>query len=208
MSINSWLEDELYQQYLRDSASVDESWKPLFDSRREPANGDRTAPASAPAAAPAPAPSGTLVPLRGASARVAQNMSASLSMPLATSQRTIPVKVIVVANDITYKIGSFGPAEDQFFYLVTQYARARGIPRIYLSANSGARIGLAEEVLPLFSAAWSDKDAPHKGIKYLYLTPENYIKVQEKGTDAVRVKEIEDEGEEEAAGALTKAGAG
>src|SRR6185295_18273874 len=36
----------------------------------------------------------SLTPMRGASARVAQNMEASLSMPLATSQRTIPVKVI------------------------------------------------------------------------------------------------------------------
>ncbi|KAJ3885863.1 acetyl-CoA carboxylase [Lentinula edodes] len=53
-------------------------------------------------------------------------------------------RVVVVANDITYKIGSFGPMEDQFFYLVTQYARELGLPRIYLSANSGARIGLGE----------------------------------------------------------------
>ncbi len=36
----------------------------------------------------------TLVPLRGAAARIAENMNASLSMPLATSQRVIPVKVI------------------------------------------------------------------------------------------------------------------
>ncbi|KAF6761596.1 acetyl CoA carboxylase [Ephemerocybe angulata] len=104
-------------------------------------------------------------------------------------------KVVVVANDITYKIGSFGPAEDQFFYLVTQYARARGLPRIYLSANSGARIGLAEEVLPLFSAAWAEADHPEKGINYLYLTPDNYLKVKEKGANAVKVEEIEDEGE-------------
>ena len=62
-------------------------------------------------------------------------------------------KVVVIANDITYKIGSFGPIEDQFFYLVTKYAREHGLPRIYLSANSGARIGLAEEVMTLFSCA-------------------------------------------------------
>jgi acetyl-CoA carboxylase/biotin carboxylase 1 len=30
-------------------------------------------------------------------------------------------KVVVIANDITYKIGSFGPIEDQFFYIVTKY---------------------------------------------------------------------------------------
>ncbi|TFK29759.1 acetyl CoA carboxylase [Coprinopsis marcescibilis] len=104
-------------------------------------------------------------------------------------------KVIVVANDITYKIGSFGPVEDQFFYLVTEYAREHGLPRIYLSANSGARIGVAEEVLPLFSAAWADALQPDKGINYLYLTPENYLKLKEKFPDSARVEEIEDEGE-------------
>jgi 2-oxoglutarate dehydrogenase E1 component len=35
-----------------------------------------------------------LAPLRGAAARIAENMTASLSIPLATSQRIIPVKVI------------------------------------------------------------------------------------------------------------------
>lgn len=104
-------------------------------------------------------------------------------------------RVVVVANDITFKIGSFGPVEDQFFYLVTQYARKHGLPRIYLSANSGARIGIAEELLPLFSAAWNDNDHPEKGVNYLYLTPENLIKIEEKGKDIVRVEEIQDQGE-------------
>ncbi|KAH6915859.1 acetyl CoA carboxylase [Coprinopsis sp. MPI-PUGE-AT-0042] len=104
-------------------------------------------------------------------------------------------KAIVVANDITFKIGSFGPVEDQFFYLVTQYARQHGLPRIYLSANSGARIGVAEEVIPLFSAAWTDSARPEKGIEYLYLTPENYLKLKEKSPESVRVEEIEESGE-------------
>ncbi|KAG6886203.1 hypothetical protein C0993_010765 [Termitomyces sp. T159_Od127] len=104
-------------------------------------------------------------------------------------------KVVVISNDITYKIGSFGPTEDQFFYLVTQYAREHGLPRIYLSANSGARIGIAEEIWPLFSAAWNDDAHPEKGISYLYLTPENYLTLQEKGGDAVRAIEIEEGGE-------------
>ncbi|KAF8647743.1 hypothetical protein AX16_006578 [Volvariella volvacea WC 439] len=104
-------------------------------------------------------------------------------------------RVVVVANDITYRIGSFGPQEDQFFYLVTQYAREQGLPRIYLSANSGARIGIAEEVLPLLSAAWNDDEHPEKGVSYLYLTPENMIKLQEKGGEAVRVEEVEVNGE-------------
>ncbi|PFH51931.1 hypothetical protein AMATHDRAFT_141248 [Amanita thiersii Skay4041] len=114
---------------------------------------------------------------------------------LCTPEYPLGRKVVVVANDITYKIGSFGPLEDQFFYLVTQYAREQGLPRIYLSANSGARIGLAEEVLPLFSAAWNHDEQPEKGISYLYLTPENYLKLQEKGNDIVRTVEIEENGE-------------
>ncbi len=59
-------------------------------------------------------------------------------------------RFIVVANDITYKIGSFGPKEDYFFNKCTELARKLGIPRIYLSANSGARLGLAEELMPAF----------------------------------------------------------
>ena len=32
LGINSWLEDELYQQYLHDRSTVDESWKHLFET--------------------------------------------------------------------------------------------------------------------------------------------------------------------------------
>ncbi len=104
-------------------------------------------------------------------------------------------RVVAVANDITFKIGSFGPMEDQFFYLVTQYARDHGIPRIYLSANSGARLGVADELVPLFSAAWNDEARPEKGVEYLYLTHENYLALQEKGGDSVRTVDVEVNGE-------------
>jgi acetyl-CoA carboxylase/biotin carboxylase 1 len=114
---------------------------------------------------------------------------------LRTPEFPLGRKVVVVANDITYKIGSFGPVEDQFFYLVTKYAREQGLPRIYLSANSGARIGVAEEIMPLFSAAWNDNDRPEKGVSYLYLTHENFLKLQEKAANAVRTVEIQENGE-------------
>jgi acetyl-CoA carboxylase/biotin carboxylase 1 len=54
--------------------------------------------------------------------------------------------VILIANDLTYCIGSFGPKEDLVFYRASKMARQLGIPRIYFAANSGARIGLSEEV--------------------------------------------------------------
>ncbi|KIJ55614.1 hypothetical protein M422DRAFT_199902 [Sphaerobolus stellatus SS14] len=104
-------------------------------------------------------------------------------------------RVVAIANDITYKIGSFGPQEDRFFNLASQYARKTGIPRIYLSANSGARIGIAEEVFPLFSVAWNDPEHPDKGIDYLYLTHENYLVLQEKGGQSVITADIEVDGE-------------
>jgi len=81
-------------------------------------------------------------------------------------------RFIIIANDITYKIGSFGPAEDKFFHKCSELARKLGIPRIYLSANSGARIGMAEELIPHFSVAWKDPGKPESGFDYLYLTSE------------------------------------
>ncbi|SCU82993.1 LAMI_0C01618g1_1 [Lachancea mirantina] len=100
---------------------------------------------------------------------------------------------VVVANDITFKIGSFGPQEDDFFNKVTEYARKRGIPRIYLSANSGARIGIAEELVPLFNVAWNDAKNPSKGFAYLYLTSEGLseLKLQGKESSVVTERVVE-----------------
>ena len=97
-------------------------------------------------------------------------------------------RFIIVANDITYQIGSFGPQEDKFFHQCTELARKLGIPRIYLSANSGARIGMAEELIPHFSVAWNDAARPEAGFKYLYLTPakqKQFAKSKEVQTELV-----------------------
>ncbi|KEI40541.1 uncharacterized protein L969DRAFT_22502 [Mixia osmundae IAM 14324] len=104
--------------------------------------------------------------------------------------------VVVIANDITHRIGSFGPAEDDYFNAVTRLAREKGLPRIYLSANSGARLGIADEIVDLFSAAWHDAGQPAKGFKYLYLTPERQGELNAKGSsDSVVTEKIEDESE-------------
>lgn len=70
--------------------------------------------------------------------------------------------VIVISNDITFQIGSFGLGEDFLYLRATEMARAEGIPQIYLAANSGARMGLAEEVKQIFQVAWVDPEDPHK----------------------------------------------
>jgi acetyl-CoA carboxylase/biotin carboxylase 1 len=105
-------------------------------------------------------------------------------------------RFIIVANDITYKIGSFGPTEDKFFFKCTELARKLGIPRIYLSANSGARIGMAEELVPHFSAAWNDPAKEEKGFKYLYLTREMKERFEDGKNRGVITEKITEDGEE------------
>jgi 2-oxoglutarate dehydrogenase E1 component len=160
LGINSWLEDELYQQYQFDRTSVDQGWTELFHEAgqngaaaaeipeplepplkqppgreipeqepprpveppkrepplREPPRKEPPPPAPEPRKMEAAAPSSKevakaapaqpqksdealgasdqLIPLRGAAASIAQNMTASLAIPTATSQRQIPVRVV------------------------------------------------------------------------------------------------------------------
>ncbi|KAF9435540.1 acetyl-coenzyme-A carboxylase [Entomortierella beljakovae] len=108
-------------------------------------------------------------------------------------------QIIVIANDITYNIGSFGPDEDFVFFKASELARKLGIPRVYLSANSGARIGLASEVISLFNSCWNDVSNPSKGFKYLYLTEAGLkqLNAQEErsGKKSVITEEVVEDGE-------------
>lgn len=102
-------------------------------------------------------------------------------------------RVVLIGNDITHIIGSFGPAEDRLFYKASEMARRLGIPRIYISANSGARIGIAEEVMALFRVAWNNKENPAKGFKYLYVTPDDYQLLTQGGKASVKADLVKDE---------------
>src|SRR5581483_3210152 len=111
--VNAWLKEELMQQYRHDRTSVDPDWKQIFElsgavsnggasNGALVANGGRNGHLVAPVPALTPrlpanfetTGSEELMPLRGAAARIAENMAASVSSPLATSKRIIPVKVI------------------------------------------------------------------------------------------------------------------
>ncbi len=81
VSVNSWLEDELYTQYRSDRRAVDDTWKEVFDSNGHAVETPAAEPPR-PAAQPVKTGAGEeLVPLRGAAARIAENMQASLSVP-------------------------------------------------------------------------------------------------------------------------------
>ena len=108
-------------------------------------------------------------------------------MKMYTPEYPMGRSVIVIGNDITFMMGSFGPMEDLVFLKASQLARSLGLPRIYLSANSGARIGLADEILSKFKIAWKSPSDCSKGFDYLYLEEEDY-NVLKKSVEALPVE--------------------
>ncbi|XP_066466005.1 acetyl-CoA carboxylase 2 isoform X2 [Tiliqua scincoides] len=117
----------------------------------------------------------------------------AFKMKLKTPEYPQGRDIIVISNDITYKMGSFGPEEDLLFLRASELARAEGIPRIYIAANSGARIGFAEEIKHKFQVGWLDPEDPYKGFKYLYLTPQDYTRIS--SMNAVHCEHVEEAGE-------------
>lgn len=99
-------------------------------------------------------------------------------------------QLVIIANDVTIQAGSFGPVEDRFFAAASKLARQRKIPRLYVSANSGARIGLATEPLDLFKVKFL-LDDPTKGFEYLYLDDAGLEKLNSKGASASVITETQ-----------------
>jgi len=103
---NDWLVDEMYERYRLDAASVSKSWQEFFADYRS--NGGAAKPTgpspTSPAADPPPTPLATepaaSTPLRGAAARLAANMQASLAVPTATSTRVVPARLLEVNRTI------------------------------------------------------------------------------------------------------------
>jgi len=100
-------------------------------------------------------------------------------MVLKTKEYPEGRQVVLIANDITHKAGSFGTREDVVFKLASEYARMHRIPRLYVAANSGARIGLAERTKKAFKVAFKDEDKPENGFDFLYVTKEDYASLTE-----------------------------
>ena len=96
--------EELYEKYRSDPNSVSTSWREFFHDYQPEENGAAASQAAddglkpvappPPRPVPVPPPATSAVPLRGAAGKIAQNMEASLSVPTATSVRTIPVKAL------------------------------------------------------------------------------------------------------------------
>eukprot|EP01061_Rhynchopus_euleeides_P029516 TRINITY_DN483_c0_g2_i1.p1 TRINITY_DN483_c0_g2~~TRINITY_DN483_c0_g2_i1.p1 ORF type:complete len:2278 (+),score=1112.95 TRINITY_DN483_c0_g2_i1:484-6834(+) len=86
-----------------------------------------------------------------------------------------PRTIYVVANDITVLSGSFSTQEDELYAAISRAAKLEGVPLVYLSSNSGARIGLDPELKKLFRIQEAQDSS--KLFEYLYIddeTKKNY----------------------------------
>src|SRR5213083_1734236 len=150
----------MYEQYLRDPASVGEEWRQLFDNGKLaelpviPTNREEvvaeggmrdagSAPAPTPPASRIPLPG--LTPLTGPAARLAQNMTDSLSVPTATSFREITVDVLDARRrELNAQLGAAGK-------------------KISYTHLIGYAITRAARELPVMTHAFQDVDGkPHR----------------------------------------------
>jgi acetyl-CoA carboxylase / biotin carboxylase 1 len=83
-------------------------------------------------------------------------------------------EVVLIANDVTVQSGSFGVEEDELFFKASKYARERGLPRVYIACNAGARIGLVDELKSKIKIKFTDPENPAKGFDYLFLSNADY----------------------------------
>ena len=113
--LNTWLVEEMYEQYREDPSQLSASWRDFFADYR-PGDTSSSAPAatssgngsSAPAepkaSSPIPVPDtidlDQATRLRGVGARIVENMETSLQVPTATSVRDIPAKLLEVNRRI------------------------------------------------------------------------------------------------------------
>ena len=109
LGFNSGYVEELFARYREDPGSVSESWREFFadfqpaetfvvpEAPQLKPTRIRTAPETSGDGVPTtPVPvDADIKPLRGASARIVENMEASLGMPTATSVRTLSVKLLI-----------------------------------------------------------------------------------------------------------------
>ncbi len=124
---NSWLVEEMYEQYVADPDSVGASWREFFEDYRsihaaaQPATVQPAAaaplpePATSSTASPAPHPTPVAAPpataaaapvaepgelIKGVGAAIVKNMEASLDVPTATSFRNVPAKLLEVNRKV------------------------------------------------------------------------------------------------------------
>jgi multifunctional 2-oxoglutarate metabolism enzyme len=112
--LNTWLVEEMYEQYRQDPSQLTASWRDFFADYRPGDSGPSAEPAanggSGGGGGPVRVASDIPIPdtidveqatrLRGVGARIVENMETSLTVPTATSVRDIPAKLLEVNRRI------------------------------------------------------------------------------------------------------------
>ena len=101
LGFNTGYVEELYKRFLKDPASVSESWRDFF-ADYQPSASFTAVETVRPAVETLPAPvedddvpaGANVADIRGPAAKLVDNMEASLSIPTATSVRSVPVKLL------------------------------------------------------------------------------------------------------------------
>ena len=148
---NSWLVEEMYEQFRTDPQSVSEAWREFFSDYRSQ-NPNLAAPSTpvvdhtpAPAAAPSSATNGATAPatptapaasaptavdgepIRGVGAAIVTNMEKSLTVPTATSFRNVPARLLEVnRKQINDYRSRHGMSKVSFTHIIA-YAIVRAI---------------------------------------------------------------------------------
>jgi 2-oxoglutarate decarboxylase len=129
---NAWLVDDLYDRFLADPTSVAESWREFFnDYQRSTVPPVATA---APAVLTLPVNETPIdteaTPLRGAAARIVTNMEASLSVPTATSVRTVSARLLEINRaGLNESLARASGAKVSFTHFIA-YAMVKGLKEI------------------------------------------------------------------------------
>ncbi len=164
---NEWLVDEIRQQFLADRTSVDPAWWEFFEGTSPspaPAAPEAApaapvaapeAPVAAPVAAPAapvaapeapvaapvsaPASAETTI-LKGTAARVVDNMEASLTVPTATSVRSVPAKLMIDNRTVINNALARGRGGKVSFTHIIGYAMVRALGDVPAMNSSFAHV--------------------------------------------------------------------
>ena len=152
---NSWLVEEMYEQFRSDPSSVSEAWQEFFSDYRSqnpnlapqttvapahaaparpaPASNGTAATTSTPASAPAATPAPVVTagtegePIRGVGAAIVTNMEKSLTVPTATSFRNVPARLLEVnRKQINDYRSRHGMSKVSFTHIIA-YAIVRAI---------------------------------------------------------------------------------
>jgi 2-oxoglutarate decarboxylase len=130
---NAWLVDDMYDRFVADPDSVSASWREFFaDYQRAPIPAVISPTATAPSKVPAAAATidARATALRGSAARIVTNMNASLSVPTATSVRSVPARLLEINRSaLNEALARSSGAKVSFTHLIA-YALVKALIQI------------------------------------------------------------------------------